>query len=84
MVIITIPNVVLNLNPASINSNSPIFTTGSVVNLSVNGTFQVSGSGKVLGYYNNNFPLTASADLSSSISNIDTLAVAKVNADLGV
>jgi hypothetical protein len=81
---ILISNVVLTLNPASINStpSMPGQLGSSTVNLSVNGTFNTA-SGSYIGSYNNSFPLSSS-DLTSSISDIDSLALAKVKAVLGL
>lgn len=78
---LSIPSVLLNLNPAQITTTDT--PAGSAANLQVNGTFQISGSLKTLGYYNNNFPLSAS-DLTASLSDINTLAISKVKIDLGL
>jgi hypothetical protein len=84
---ITIPEVVLTINSSTIgngvmNPMNPA-ESGSITSLFVNGSFQTA-SGSYVGYYNATFPLTSSADLSSSIADLDTLVHTKVIAALGL
>jgi len=84
---ITIPEVHLVINSSTIGigpmaSMNPA-ESGSITNLSVNGSFQTA-SGSYISYYNATFPLTSSADLSSSIANLDTLVQTKVRTTLGL
>ena len=86
MTTITIPQVTLTINSSNlVISSTPLANSesGSITSLSVNGTFQAT-SGSYIGYYNATFPLTSSADLSSSIANLDTLVQAKVINALGL
>jgi hypothetical protein len=85
MTTISLPSTTLVINSANIsNALSPIINeSGSITNLFVNGTFQIT-SGSFVGYYSANFPLTSSADLSSSIADLDTLVHTKVTAALGL
>jgi hypothetical protein len=79
---ITLSEVHLVLNPASLNNVPMMNQSGSIPTLYVNGQFQTV-SGNYITSYNNSFQLTGS-DLTSSISNIDTLAETKVKAALGL
>ena len=84
---ITIPEVHLVINSSTIGigpmaSMNPT-ESGSITNLSVNGSFQTA-SGSYIGYYNATFPLTSSSDLSSSIASLDTLVQSKVRTTLGL
>ena len=84
---ITIPEVVLTINSSTIGTGPMALAnpaeSGSITSLFVNGTFQTA-SGSYVGNYNANFPLTSSADLSSSIADLDTLVHTKVIAALGL
>jgi hypothetical protein len=79
---ITLSEVRLVLNPANVNNVSMMNQSGSIPTLNVNGVFQTV-SGSYIASYNSSFQLTGS-DLTSSISNIDTLAEAKVRTSLGL
>ena len=83
---ISIPEVTLTINYTNV-TNMPMATTGSdagiITSLMVNGTFQTA-SGSYVGPYNATFPLTESADLSSSIADLSALAEAKVRETLGL
>jgi hypothetical protein len=83
---ITIPEVHLVINSSTIGTGPAALLnseSGSITNLFVYGTFQTT-SGSYVGHYNATFPLTSSADLSSSIANLDTLVQAKVINALGL
>jgi hypothetical protein len=81
MTTITIPEVTLMINAASIGTSPSLSTSGSILTLFVNGVFQTTSSS--FGLYNNTFQLTGS-DLSSSIANLDTLVETKVKSALGL
>lgn len=83
---ISIPEVTLIINSSNVGTGPAALITnesGSITNLYVNGTFQTA-SGSYVGPYNATFPLTESADLSSSIADLSALAEAKVRETLGL
>ena len=92
MTTIPLSNVTLVLNPAQVITQDIITqnaiggaaqqTTTQVISLSVFGQYMMGT--KVLCGYNNIFPITDPTELSTALSGKDSLALSKVENDLGI
>lgn len=85
MTTLNLTNATLNINNVNLQQNGPLSgptPTSSSKLLSVNGEVKI-GDKSVSGY-GNSFPLSAAELSSTSLDQIEALAVTKVKADLGI